>query len=317
MNISLLLIILKGLLRNIHLFILILVPIFSLFLYIYYSTPMIYSASAVIGPPRQSPTDYFMSSNSNSISSGSIARKILGGSSNNSDDFNEYLQLLTSTKLANVLIQKDHILQILYYEKWDENKHSWKKGNRNYIAIIKEKIGVPTKETPDVDDVVSFLERSLSVEPSTTNKKSKASSLISGSSYQTVTLKYKNHDTAVYLLNLILAEADNIIRGDLHDNVCSRLRYLNKLTADEVLTDKREALISVISGQEQLKMMLEVDPRFAISLIIPPYASLMPVSHGLSYYVALSIGLSFLIWVCLVSFILYKKDIFSSQVRVK
>lgn len=294
------------------LFILILLPMVIISIGFYVITPKTYTASAVIAPPRQSPTDYFMSNGANSLTSNNIARRVLGGGGGaNNDQYSEYIQVLKSTRLAKTLIEKDHILQILYKNRWDQKKNVWKRPGavREWINSVKYMIGIPVKTNPGIDDVTLFLNKGILVDSviAGSGGANKAMALLNGSSYQSVSLSYPDKYMSVFLLSIILKEADNIIREDINRNVSNRILYLNSEIPNASLSDKRDALISVISGQEQLRMMLQADSTFASHIIDPPYASDMPTSRGIKVYILVSVILSCVIWI-VICFIYWVRD---------
>jgi hypothetical protein len=132
---------------------------------------------------------------------------------------------------------------------------------------------------------------------------SKADSLLSGvsSTYSRVTFTYGDPQQAEKLLNLILHEADEIIRQDQRHDVSARMAFLGREIPTVTVSDQRESLIALLSNQEQLQMMIEADKRFASSLIDPPYASQWPTSPGpIVGHVAIAIVLSVFVWAGLV-----------------
>jgi len=265
-----------------------------------------YKATAVIGPPGPSPSDTFMSSVGGSAGSTlGAARRLLGGASTQSstDPFQEYMQLLQSVRLARVLIDKDHILQTIFENSWDAKNKKWLPPSAlsRTVGGVKRLItNRPQKTAPDVDSLLAFFQKNLDVASASNGITTKFSPLLGGSSYVTVSLTLDDPKKAERVLSLILLEADNLIRQDLHKDISARLVFLNAEASKVMVSDQREALIGVLSGQEQLQMMIEADHRFASTLIDPPYASDQPTSKGLFYYCVMAIILSFMTWVALV-----------------
>ncbi len=274
----------------------------------YMSMQPVYTATAVIGPPGPSPTSSFMSGADNigRGSTGSVARRLLGGpgAASTNDPFQEYLQLLQSVRLTEVLIEKDHILQQLFPTRWDAQKKAWRPPGtvHEIIGVIKRAFHRPVKDAPDVDTLTDFLRSNLQVETGGSIAGAKLSPLLGAATYPTVTFDYVDPQKAKDILNTILLEADNIIRQDQRKDVSARLTFLKAELPKVMSSDQRDALISVMSGQQQLQMMIEADKRFASTLIDPPYASETPTSPinpksailgAMMFSIAIWIGLVF------------------------
>ncbi len=265
-----------------------------------------YVAVAVIGPPGPSPTDTFMPGNLGGASlAGSAVRRAFGGGSGSSanDPFKEYLKLLNSTRLARVLIEKDNILPVIFARKWDVEHKRWRSGGLLHVAMnnVKMFLRRPVKDSPDVEDVTDFLKSNLLVDTEGTGGGVKLTELLGQNSYPTVYMKFSDPKTAERLLRTILDEADEMIRSDLRRDVAARLAFIQAGIPAITASDQRDALISVMSGQKQLQMMVEADKRFASTLIDPPYASEIPVSptSPLKYF-TMVILVCFFAWLGLV-----------------
>ena len=97
-----------------------------------------------------------------------------------------------------------------------------------------------------------------------------------GSSYMIVSFKYKDHQKAEDLLNVILSRADKIIREDQQRDVVARISYIKSELPTVTQTETRDAMIGILSDQEGLKTMLVADKRFAFTMVDPPHASPTP-----------------------------------------
>jgi hypothetical protein len=115
-------------------------------------------------------------------------------------------------------------------------------------------------------------------------------------SFATVTLKFRDPAEAERILNLILLEADNIIRQDKRRDVSARINYLNDTLARLNLADQKPELIDILSDQQQEMMMIESDHRYASVLIDPPHAPLKPTSPVPTIDAAIAFVLACLAW---------------------
>ena len=192
-----------------------------------------------------------------------------------------------------MLVNKDHILPDIFPEQWDANNRRWYPRD-NLIAqsvdTARRLLRRPVKPAPDVDDLMKFFDQNLNVD------------LSLETSFATVTLKLRDPAEAERILNLILLEADNIIREDKRRDVSARIAYLNTALERLTLADQKPELIAVLSEQEQEMMMIESDHRYASVLIDQPHAPLKPTSPVPTVDAAIAFGLSCLAWFGLVRF---------------
>ncbi len=232
-----------------------------------------YTATAVVGPADNSDQPYSQGALSGLSGGGlgSVVKHLGGGGAlgQSGDMFTEYTTLLTSSRLASVLVNKDHILPEIFAGQWDDANHRWLPRDSlldQGMDFLKGLMRRPVKAAPDRDDLVKYLADKMILE----------TSLETG--YATVSLKSGSPADAERLLNLILLEADNIIREDKRRDVAARIAYLDKALQHVMLADQRPELIDILSQQQQEMMMIESDHRYASLLIDPPHAPLKPTS---------------------------------------
>ncbi|MGD0192707.1 MAG: Wzz/FepE/Etk N-terminal domain-containing protein [Rhizomicrobium sp.] len=254
----------------------------------------VYTATALVGPADNSDQPFGLDAAGLGSGIGSAVKHLhVGGllGQNNDDSFNEYVSLLTSTRLASVLVNKDHILPEIFPKDWDAvNKRWYPRDNPVDQAIdaAKRVLKRPVKPAPDVDDLIKFFDQNLNVD------------LSLETSFATVTLKFRDPVEAERILNLVLLEADNIIREDKRRDVSARIAYLNMALERLTLADQKPAMIDVLSQQQQEMMMIESDHRYASTLIDQAHAPLKPTSPVPTLDAAIAFGLSCLAWFGLV-----------------
>lgn len=277
----------------------------------YATAKQTYTAVAVIGPPGPSPTGSMIASMGvGSLTSG-LSAKILGGlGSNSKDPFQEYLQLLPSSRLCEALIGRDHFLQTIYYRRWDNSEKKWKApgGILRVVNFVKWVLNRPIMDRPGVDDLMNYLTRHISIDAS---KSTQFDRLTDNSPYKKVSFTYGNPKEAERLLNIILLETDRIIRDEQRRDVTARIAFLRgQLSHTTLSVDERAALISILSSQEQLLSMIHADTRFATTLVIPPYASPTPTSPpGPRTIAVVIVMLSVFVWVGIVFLGTYDKRV--------
>lgn len=267
----------------------------------YVAVDRTYTAVAVVGPPGPSPTGAIMAAGG--APSLSVSRMLSGNAPATKDNYQDFLQLLPSSRLSQVLIDRDQITRRLFPARWDQQNHRWKSPGpmRSQVLKVKEALGLPHNDVPGPDAVTDYLQARLKVSQS--NNSSTSTGLLARSTpYVQISLTADNPEEAENLLRTILAETDRIVREDQGRDISARITFLrNELASQGLSVDERAALISILSGQEQLLAMVQADQRFASNLIVPPFASLRPTTPpGLVKVMAGAMFLAFALWVGLV-----------------
>jgi hypothetical protein len=257
-----------------------------------------YTATALVGPADNSDQPF----SEDALGGlghgglGGIAKHLhvgggLGGQTG--DKFDEYTSLLTSSRLAAVLVDKDRILPEIFAAQWDAANRRWRPSGgllAQGINGLKRLLGRTVKPQPDQDDLSKFLATKLKVD----------TSLETG--FATVTFAFASPQEAERILDLILLEADNIIREDKRRDVAARIAYLNSALARLDVADEKEQLIDTLSQQEQEMMMIQSDHRYASLMIDPPHAPRKPSSPLPTIDAAIAVVLSGVAWACAVRF---------------
>lgn len=250
----------------------------------------VYTATALVGPADNSDDPFGAGASALAGGVGGLAKHLHVGSmlgQGGSDPFNEYVSLLTSTRLASVLVTRDHILPIVFADEWDAANKRWYPRSGFVDQVIdsaKRLLGRPVKAAPDVDDLAKFFDTNLNVD------------LSLETNFATATLKFRDPAEAERLLDLILLEADNIIRQDKRRDVSARIAYLNDALEHLTLADQKPAMIDVLSQQQQEMMMIASDHRYASILIDSPHAPLKPTSPVPTVDAAIAFALACFSW---------------------
>jgi len=269
----------------------------------YVASDQSYTATAIIGPPGPSPAGNMLASMSTGGFSSGLSAKLLGGlGSSSRDPYQEYLQLLPSTRLCQALIARKGFLQKIYSHQWDVAGKKWKEPGpiRSAEIIVLRLLGRPVATEPNVDQLMLYLGKHLSIGP--LQAKTGLVKLLDNSPYSQVTFNYENPQEAERILDVVLYETDRLIREDDRRDVTARIAFLrSELSKGSLLVDDRTALISILSDQERLLAMIQSDKRYASALIVPPYASPIPTSPPRPSVVAFEVLLlSLVLWVGIV-----------------
>jgi hypothetical protein len=257
--------------------------------------PPVYTATAIVGPADNSDDPMEQGLGAAMGGLGGVAKHLhvggMLGQAGLADSFDEYTALLTSNRLAGILVRKDAFLQQLFADAWDPVHKRWLPRDSmldQTVDFAKHLLGRPVKPAPDQDDLSKYFEENLNVDPSLET------------SFATVTLKFGDRAGAERLLNTMLLEADNIIREDKRRDVSARIAYLNAALVNLMLAEQKPAMIDILSQQEQEMMMIESDHLYASILIDTPHAPLKPTSPSPIIDSAIALALACFAWLAAV-----------------
>jgi hypothetical protein len=83
-------------------------------------------------------------------------------------------------------------------------------------------------------------------------------------------------DFAVYLVGALHGAADNLIRLDVRKQTDERIAYLSRQLEATAHPRHKQAIISILMGQEHTRMMASMDEPYAATIAEPPWASSSP-----------------------------------------
>jgi hypothetical protein len=178
-------------------------------------------------------------------------------------------------------------MHTVFYREYDPEAKQWRVPSgplATFKNFVKRQIGYPVKTHPDADDLARFFENNLGVGTSLT------------SSFVTVSLKFKDPVQAQNLLQTILITTDDLERRDMRADVAARLTYLAKTLERVTQTEQRDALITILSTQEQTRMMIAADKRFAVNLVDPAHANTKPTFPNIRVLGLLALLLAAACW---------------------
>lgn len=197
----------------------------------------------------------------------------LPGSSSSS----EIVNLLKSNILREKLIKRYNLLPVLFYEKWDEGKKDWKKGEKSgfslnpFISIQKVVAAVKPKTqnsklktqdqndgNPTVWDALRMLNGMVKV-----NNNAKDNTI-------TVSVDFHDPETAARMVEYFLTTLTDHMSGEAKRVASTNRKYLEEqlgATADPLI---RQKIYNLIAQQIETSMMSEVKENFAFKVIDPP-----------------------------------------------
>ena len=245
----------------------------------YYAlSPAVYTAEVVIGPPTPSPVNSMLSSMGGGLTSG----KLLGAFSSNNTytPYDQFQQVVVSDRLVLELAETKGFLQSIFPSSWDEKTNTWKQPGalHNFSSAIKKFMHRPVVDHPDAEMLSAHLARNLHIQP--IKKAGSALSTLGAldSKFVSITYSSGSPEAAERILTTIINKADSAIRKDLLVDVDARIAFLRSELQHVAANEQREALINILTNQEEIRAMLVADKCFSYQVVSTPHASSTPTT---------------------------------------
>lgn len=182
--------------------------------------------------------------------------------------FVKFRTLLTSAPVAEMLARSHpDVMHIIFESQWDSQSKRWRPPSGVSSAIIdtaKAVLQMPPWQPPSPDFLAAYLESHIfaSVDDTT----------------GLVTVSYSNSDRefAVNFLQWTCDAADSLLRLRARETTNRRIEYLQNLLPKVAVSEQRDALIYVLSQEEQSSLIIEADKNYSAIALMPPHTGLQP-----------------------------------------
>ena len=170
---------------------------------------------------------------------------------------------MTSVASARQLAEQDWVLPALFPEAWDSAARRWyppdglgPQAERSIAWLLGRKGWRP----PGPEALAKRLSERLQVGP------------FGGSGLQRLELRHRDRETALRLLSLVHATADQMVRQAAAERADSQINYLRQRLATVDLVEHRRALETLLMDQERRRMLIQADRPYAAALLERPSA---------------------------------------------
>jgi len=264
-------------------------------IYVHLSDP-IYTAEAALTPPKDALLDSSGLQSASGIAS--ITKKLgFGGpSSGNEDLFDQYTRVLRSYRLADTLTERPEFLALAFPDLYDPaTKHLRARGAFTGMLsdTVKAFIGLPLGPSAEDDRIFHFLKDNLSI--STPHEGS--------TDISEVSFRFRDRESSQRILEIVLKEADSLMRADKRADIAARIAYLKAQLATTTFEDQRSAIISLLTMQQNTMMVITADHRYASYVVEPPHTPQKATWPDFISVVALIVFVTLALW-CAAIFLL-------------
>lgn len=182
-------------------------------------------------------------------------------------DFGRYLELLGSVPVAERLMADAELVLPLFPGRWDAEARQWRPPpgalpwlKRLFLAMVGREDWVE----PDAERLSSALKDRIVVE------------MVRSGPMRRITLRHPDREFALRLLGAVAAATDAHLRGEAARRSAAQIAHARARLAGITVAEHRRALADLLSEQERVAMMIEVDLPLAADPIVPPAAARQP-----------------------------------------
>jgi len=182
-------------------------------------------------------------------------------------DYARYLELFGNGAVADRLAADPAFLRALFAGRWDAEAGGWRPPpgltptvKRWLLALVGRQDWVE----PDAERVARTLRDRLVID------------MVRTGPMRRISLRHRDRATALELLRRIAAATDAHLRAEASRRSVAQIAHIKARLASVTVTEHRRALSDLLSDQERVAMMIEVDLPFAADVIQAPTASALP-----------------------------------------
>jgi uncharacterized protein involved in exopolysaccharide biosynthesis len=181
----------------------------------------------------------------------------------------EIFNLLNSNILKQKIIEKNHLMPVLFEDDWDKEKNAWKKGGYSLnplklVGVISRQFNPPPasiKKEPGVPDTWDGIRKLMTVIKATQNLKDNTI---------TITTEYKDPEMAANLARFTLNTLIDHITDEAKRVAKINKEYLEKQIVENADPFIKQKIYALIAQQVETIMMAEIKENFAFKIIDPP-----------------------------------------------
>jgi len=264
----------------------------------------IYTARAVLKPNSQSQAQGRFSSLA--LQYGGIAN-LAGIAMPSQTSSSEIVNLLESNILSKEIIETHHLLPILFPDKWDAAKKTWKKPGFNPLTLLAKlrpgQPGAARKEPgiPDVQDGIRELKKITTIDYD------------SKDDIITISADFPDPDIAARIVSYSIATLNDHMSSE-----AKRIAVVNKAYLEKQLQETTDSLVqqkiyNLIAEKIETIMMAEVKEGFAFKILDPPMAPDMKSKPKRAVMVVVTFVISLFLGICVV---LVRENIRKSKAEI-
>lgn len=264
----------------------------------------IYTARAVLKPNSQSQVPGRFSSLA--LQYGGIAN-LAGIAMPSQTSSSEIVNLLESNILKKEIIEAHHLLPILFPDKWDAERKTWKKPGFNPLTLLAKlrpgQPGAARKEPgiPDIQDGIRALKKITTIDYD------------SKDDIITISADFPDPDIAARIVDYSIATLNNHMSSEAKRMAVVNKAYLEKQLQETTDNLVQQKIYNLIAEKIETIMMAEVKEGFAFKILDPPMAPDMKSKPRRAVMVVVTFIISLFLGICIV---LLRENIRKSKAEI-
>ena len=236
-----------------------------------------YTASMTVGPTSAAPAMAGLG-NLSSLALGGLGQGLAGkitsvlsgaGSSQPVAPFDAFQSTLTSTVLAEHLVQNQDLMHRIFYNDWNAQDRKWEEPPgvisklKDFARLI---LNLPGWHPPDAESVTLYLSHNLEIEP------------MPGSSLVQLSFEFEDPAAARDLLAAIYADSESIVKNMDYVQSTRLISMMDASVTDEssLPESAKQDLFTFLSQEYQIKLLTTAKIAYAAGVFDPLYVTPRP-----------------------------------------
>lgn len=229
-----------------------------------------YEASMVVLPSGQE----FNAGGGSSAVSGLVESLGISVGSQQSTSFDRFTLVLSSLELANLLQEEYGLFDRVFGGNKDPETGEWKRPDEWRFEVeqrIRSALHLSTWRPPNMESLAGFVGGGISIE-----------STKAGAVFKRITFSDPDPEFALFLLETVYREADNLLREQDREEALARRDYLERQLSAATIAESRQMLTGLLEGEERRLMLMSGDFPYASRVIQSPFVSSRPTTANVT-----------------------------------
>lgn len=182
-------------------------------------------------------------------------------------DYARYLELFGTGPVAERLAADPAFPRVLFPERWDAAEGCWRPPPGLSPMVKRLLLALAGREdwvVPDAERVARSLRERLVID------------MVRSGPMRRIALRHRDRGAGLVILERVAAATDAHLRAEAARRSAAQIAHVKARLAGVTVTEHRRALSDLLSDQERVAMMIEVDLPFAADPIQAPTAPALP-----------------------------------------
>ncbi|MEJ0044211.1 MAG: Wzz/FepE/Etk N-terminal domain-containing protein [Rhizomicrobium sp.] len=188
--------------------------------------------------------------------------------------FDKFRQMLFSSDTGAALLQQPDVVDNVYKGMWDPEKKAWRQPNAGAVSVsglVKDLLARPGWHPPSPDGMKAFVIANVKMASMDTN------------GLYSMTFTSSSPEFAQSFLWTLYRTTDNVLRARELQRTQSYIAYLNEQLKNVTNADERQALINLLTRQEQTLMLSSAGQPYSAVVLDSPQLPWRPTSPKVLY----------------------------------